>query len=108
MEINKIKEKNWSAISQEAKTQNLSGKHCIYYPEAKCSAPKLQFKLCRTCPRCENFVRANVIRSLFRAIIALAILLMKSMGVGKGTGAGTGPGAGGAGGGSGGGGGGGG
>jgi uncharacterized paraquat-inducible protein A len=81
MEITRVEEKKWSAISQEAKMQSLSGKRCIYFPDTKCSAPKLQFKLCRTCPRCENFVRVNVIRSLFRAIIALAILLMNQLGI---------------------------
>lgn len=47
---------------------------CIYYPERSCSAPKIKFKICQTCPRCVPS------RALFNYIRMFAILLMRMMG----------------------------
>lgn len=103
MEITRIDEATHATISQDIKTHKFVGKSCIYYSDRVCRAPRLQYKICRTCPRCTQFVRKNVERSLFGHIKAFAISLMQNMGVGAGQGSGAGGGSGGAEGGSGGG-----
>ena len=79
MEINKIDEAKQAILSQEVKTQKLKGRVCIYCPDIICTAPRLQFKICRTCPRAAQYIRKNAIRSIFDYIKSLAISLLKSM-----------------------------
>jgi len=81
MEITRIDETNQATISQEIRLRKFSGRACIYYPEATCRAPKLQYQICRTCPRCAQFVRKNVEKSLFSHIKAFAISLMQNMNI---------------------------
>lgn len=79
MEITKIDETNQVVVSQEVRLKKAWGQACIYYPEEPCSLPRLQFRICRTCPRAAQYVRKNVVRSIFEYIKAFAISLMKSM-----------------------------
>ena len=81
MEINRIEEKAQANISEGVDLRRMHGQPCIYYPEVKCTAPKLQFKICRGCPKCAQFVRTNVERSLFQHIKAYAISLLDKMNI---------------------------
>ena len=81
MEINRIEDKAQANISEGINLRRPGYGACIYYPEVSCTAPKLQFKICRNCPRCAQFVRTNVERSLFQHIKAYAISLLNKMNV---------------------------
>ncbi len=81
MEINRIEEKAQANISEGIDLRRAGHKACIYYPEVTCAAPRLQFKICRGCPKCARFVRVNVERSLFQHIKAYAISLLDKMNV---------------------------
>lgn len=78
MEITRVEEKGQIA-SEDLRLRKAGGRICIYYPEVICTAPKLQFNICRTCPRCAMYVRKNVVRSVFDYVKSLAISLLKSM-----------------------------
>ncbi|MEE8637599.1 MAG: hypothetical protein V3T21_00980 [Candidatus Margulisiibacteriota bacterium] len=79
MEISKIEEASQVAVGQEVRMQKLKGRVCIYFPEMVCSAPRLQFGICRACPRAAQYIRKNAIRSIFDYIKSFAISLLKSM-----------------------------
>jgi len=81
MEINRIEEKAQTNISEGVNLHRPGHEVCLYYPEATCSAPKLQFKICRGCPRCAQFVKVNVERNLFQHIKAYAIFLLQKMNI---------------------------
>jgi hypothetical protein len=81
MEIIRVDEAKQSVLGQEVRMQKLRGRVCIYYPDVICTAPKLQFKICRTCSRAAEYIRNNVVRSIFDYIKTLAISLLKSMNV---------------------------
>ncbi len=54
---------------------------CIYYPEVSCSAPKMKFKICLTCPRCMSVpLPKGNLGALFNYIKMFAIFLMNMMG----------------------------
>ena len=92
MEINKIDETNQAQLEAEVKLRK-TGCSCIYYSERICSAPRLPFKICRACPRAQQYLKKNVIQNIFSKIKSLAIM-MKSMGMGEGMGTGSGAGTG--------------
>lgn len=79
MEITRIEETNQAAASENISLRRVNGRACIYYPERICLAPKLQFQICRTCPRAAQYIRKNVVRSVFDYIKSFAISLLKSM-----------------------------
>ena len=81
MEITRIEETTQALISDEVRLRRTGGRSCIYYSDATCHAPRLQFKICRTCPRCAMYVRTNVVKSIFNHIKALGITLMRQMGI---------------------------
>ena len=112
MEINKVDDTGQSQMSEEINLRRKSGHACIYYPQENCSVPNLKFKICQSCPRACQFIRKNVVKSVFDHVKSLAISLLSHMGVrvssggegqGTGSGGGSGAGSGGAGGGGGGG-----
>ncbi|MBU0672453.1 MAG: hypothetical protein KJ732_05450 [Candidatus Margulisbacteria bacterium] len=76
MEINRIDETSEAAASQEIGLSKLGGKPCIYYPEVSCRAPKLRFKICNGCPRCQQFAQQNVVKSVFNHIKSFAVSLL--------------------------------
>jgi hypothetical protein len=78
MEISKIEEANRAAVGQEVRMQKLKGRACIYFPEMVCTAPRLQFRICRTCPRAAQYIQKNVLKSIFDYIKSFAISLLKS------------------------------
>ena len=79
MEITRMEETKQPVLGQEVRMQKQRGRVCIYYPDLICTAPKLQFKICRICPRAAEYIRKNVIRSIFDYIKTVAIYLLKSM-----------------------------
>ncbi len=81
MEIARIDEAKQNLISKEVKLRRLNCKVCIYYPDIICTAPRLQFRICRACPRAANYIRKNVVRSIFEYIKSFAISLVKSMNI---------------------------
>jgi hypothetical protein len=81
MEIPRIEETSQAVANEEIRLRKASGRACIYYPEVICTAPKLQFKICRSCPRCAKFIQNNVVRSVFDHIKSLAISLLERMDV---------------------------
>jgi hypothetical protein len=58
-----------NAAKAEITLLNARRRKCIYYKEEICSAPKLQFRLCRTCYRID--IKFTV-RRLFEIIRELA------------------------------------
>ena len=80
MEIPRIEETNRSVASEAIRLRKACGRACIYYAKIACVLPRLQFQICRTCPRAAQYIRKNVVRSIFEYIKSLAILLMKNMG----------------------------
>ena len=109
MQTPKVEETKKSASSQQVILKGLLERPCIYFKEAECKVPKLQFKICMRCPRAAQYIKNKVLNSLFDHIKGLAILLLSSMGIsssgssGAGMGGSAGGGAGGGGGGGGGG-----
>jgi len=111
MEVTKIGELSQMTVSQEIRLKPGGCQVCIYYPDAPCRMPKLQFKICRGCPRAEKYIRKNILKSLFEQIKALAASWLQgnsaappaTLGGGEGGSVGTGAGGGTGGGGSGGG-----
>ena len=93
MEVNKIEETKQPQLEAEVKFNKTFCRTCIYYMGKICTAPKLQFKICRGCPRAQQYIKKNVIQNIFSKIKSLAIM-MKSMGMGDGTGTGAGSGTG--------------
>ena len=81
MEVNRIEDKAEANISEGVNLRRFGGQACIYYPEVSCSSPKLQFKICRACPKCARFVQVNVERNLFQHIKAYAISLLDKMNI---------------------------
>ena len=79
MEILKIDETSQAAVNESVGLHKFQGKGCIYYPERPCSAPKLQFKICRGCPRAAQFIQNNIIRSVFDHVKSMAISLLEGM-----------------------------
>ncbi|MFH1683951.1 MAG: hypothetical protein ABIA67_03615 [Candidatus Margulisiibacteriota bacterium] len=78
MEITRIDETSQATVSQDVKMKKRWGKVCIYYPEASCAAPRLQFKICRGCPKCAQYVRKNVVRSIFDHVKSIAISMLNT------------------------------
>jgi hypothetical protein len=74
-----IDEVTQTNFNHAAGVQKLKGKSCIYYPEAGCSAPKLQFRICRSCPRAEQYIRKNILTSLYNYVKSIANSLLKSV-----------------------------
>lgn len=66
--------------SVEIRSSKAKAGACIYYPERSCSAPKMKFRICQTCPRCASLIPKSSLRALFNHIKRLAILLMNMMG----------------------------
>lgn len=104
MEVNKIDEASQMASTKDVDAAKIRGKTCIYDTQKICCAPRLTFKVCRSCPRAAQYIRQNVVQNIFGKIKGLAITMMNMMG-GSSVGGGSAGGAGGAGGGGGGGGG---
>jgi len=75
-----INELEKMAPSVEIRSLKTKARACIYYPERSCSAPKIKFKICQTCPRCASLLKINGTRALFNYIRMFAILLMRMMG----------------------------
>lgn len=79
MEITRVDETKQTSACQEIGPQRLKGRVCIYYPDVICAAPRLQFKICRSCPRAAQYIRKNVVHSIFDYVKAFAISLLKNM-----------------------------
>jgi hypothetical protein len=52
---------------------------CIYYTGIKCSAPKVKFKICLSCPRCAALLKQSAMQIMFGHIKNAAALLMSLM-----------------------------
>lgn len=81
MEITPIEEIQQPRGNQKVMMQKLKGKVCIYYPDLICTAPRLQFKICRTCSRAVEYIRKNVVRSIFEYVKSVAISFLKGMNI---------------------------
>jgi len=68
------------APSVEIRSSKAKVRACIYYPERSCSAPKIKFGICQTCPRCAASLKIKGTRALFNYIRMFAISLMRMMG----------------------------
>jgi hypothetical protein len=79
MDIPKIEETGQAVGDKEIRSRNAGCQSCIYYPEVRCSIPQMQFKICRSCPRCCQGLRTNPVRSIFDHIKSFAISLLKNM-----------------------------
>ena len=79
MEIARVQEPAQPQISEEVRLRKCGGNACIYYAETVCVLPRLKFGICRSCPRAAQFVRKNVVRSVFQYIRNLAISFLKGM-----------------------------
>jgi hypothetical protein len=79
MEISKVEETNQAMVSEEVRLRKTGGRVCIYYSESICVLPRLRFQICRSCPRATQYVRKNVVRSIFEHIKSFAVSLLKSM-----------------------------
>ena len=77
MDTLKIEEAKQTACSQDIRLRRARGKTCIYYPSLLCSIPKLQFKICRSCPCAAQYIRANVVAAIFKHIKSLAISFLR-------------------------------
>ena len=79
MEISKIEETSQAMVSEEVRLHKMDSRACIYYPESICVLPRLQFQICRSCPRAAQYIRKNVVRSIFEHIKSFAVSLLQSM-----------------------------
>lgn len=84
MEVVKIEETNQAVVSKEVRLGKACSRVCIYYPDAICKLPKLQFKICRTCPRAAQYIRRNVVRSIFEYIKSVAISFLNMININGG------------------------
>lgn len=50
-------------------------KKCLYYPEMACEAPHCKMEMCSRCPYGYVYTAAYAVRSVFKKIIGIAILL---------------------------------
>lgn len=80
MEVTSVKELKQALSNDEVKLRRADRHACVYYPEARCEAPRMRFGICRTCPRCASSSNKQIVRDLFNRIKALAIMLMRQMG----------------------------
>jgi len=79
MEISRVEETSQTTVSEEVRLRKTDSRACIYYPETICVLPRLQFQICRSCPRAAQYIRKNVVRSIFEHIKSFAVSLLKSM-----------------------------
>ena len=79
MEINKIEETSQTMVSEEVRLRKTGSRACIYYPESICVLPRLRFQICRSCPRATQYIRKNVVRSIFEHIKFFAVSLLQSL-----------------------------
>jgi len=59
LKVEEIYRSNEAFDPQGLNLPQTKAKPCIYYPEKACSVPKLQFKICRTCPKAAQFINLN-------------------------------------------------
>ena len=76
MSISSIDQTKKAVLNQEIKLMKAGRQICIYYPETACKAPKLQFMICRSCPKAAQFIKKNVIRSIFDYVRSLAVSML--------------------------------
>jgi hypothetical protein len=79
MTITHIEETEVTQQNQAPRFNKACGRQCIYFAEAVCRTPNLQFKICLRCPRATEYVKTNVVQSLFERIKAFAFGLMDKM-----------------------------
>lgn len=79
MVVVKIEEPKQLESNQAIGLRRIKGRVCLYDPRLECTTPVLHLKICRSCPRAAQYVRQNVVRSVFERVKALAIIILNSM-----------------------------